>query len=224
MATIGDLVRAVSEAEGLEENFVSVYARAAREAKLIAHYGRGRSAARMSPSDGANLLIGLNGSALAKEAPATIGAFRRLRLRWIWPAEQSSFTPEMIGRNIAFGQALERLLTAFIPDKNGGQEIDHLVVENLSYAKGGLTRDELIRAAARHIRIEVAFERPRRVGLISFIMADTRRGVEEGRAVLRARYEAPEDAKKPDEAFGDRIQRTTITRRTLSAVGQILDN
>lgn len=80
MASIAELVRVVASAEGFEENFVSVYARSAREAGFISHHGRGRNAARMTPIDAAHLLIAVNASPLAKEVPETITNFRCLRL------------------------------------------------------------------------------------------------------------------------------------------------
>ena len=80
MASIADLVRIVASVEGFEENFVSVYARSAREAGFISHHGRGRNAARMTVNDAANLLIAVNASPLAKEVPATIRIFGSLRL------------------------------------------------------------------------------------------------------------------------------------------------
>lgn len=80
MASIAELVRVVANVEGFEENFVSVYARSAREAGLISHHGRGRNAARMTPTDAAHLLIAVNASPLAKEVPEVIARYGELRL------------------------------------------------------------------------------------------------------------------------------------------------
>lgn len=81
MAVISDLVRVVAEIEGFEENFVSVYARSAREAGYISHHGRGRNAAKMTALDAAHLLVAVNASPLAKEVPETIALYRNMRCR-----------------------------------------------------------------------------------------------------------------------------------------------
>ena len=79
MAVISDLVRIVAEVEGFEENFVSVYARSAREAGYISHHGRGRNASKMTALDAAHLLIAVNASPLAKDVPQTISTYKKMR-------------------------------------------------------------------------------------------------------------------------------------------------
>ena len=78
MALLSDLVRIVAEIEGLEEVSVGIFARTAREAGHITQGGRGRSAAKMSFRDASNLLIAVNGCALAKEIPSKLPGFRTL--------------------------------------------------------------------------------------------------------------------------------------------------
>src|SRR4051794_20525795 len=118
MASIGDLMRAVAKAEDLDENYVFVYARSAREAGFITHKGRGRHAAAMTPRDAANLLIAVNGATLAKDAPAAIDTYRKLKA-WEWPGVEQGMPPEvrdLLEPGASFGDALERLIKLLIPD------------------------------------------------------------------------------------------------------------
>ena len=78
MALLSELVRMIAKVEGLEEVSVGIFARHAREAGLIAQGGRGRSAAKMTFRDAANLLIAVNGCALAKQVSDSVPLFRGL--------------------------------------------------------------------------------------------------------------------------------------------------
>lgn len=79
MATLGALVETVAAAEGINRERVEAIARAVREASLIATHGRGPSAAQMSETDAANLLIAVNAAETARAAPETVRRFRALR-------------------------------------------------------------------------------------------------------------------------------------------------
>jgi hypothetical protein len=79
MATLTDLVAAVSAVTGLPEATVFAYGRFARQAGLIQQKGRGRSAAAMSIGDAANLLIAVAGTDVTREAGNAIETFRSLR-------------------------------------------------------------------------------------------------------------------------------------------------
>jgi hypothetical protein len=79
MATLSDLVTAVSAVTGLPEATVFAYGRFARQAGLIQQKGRGRSAAAMSIADAANLLIAIAATGVTKEAGKAIETFRSLR-------------------------------------------------------------------------------------------------------------------------------------------------
>lgn len=60
MATLENLVATIAEVQGIGAERVRAIARAVREAGLIAKHGRGTSAAEMSETDAANLLIAVN--------------------------------------------------------------------------------------------------------------------------------------------------------------------
>ncbi|WP_156453634.1 hypothetical protein [Methylobacterium sp. CCH5-D2] len=79
MALLSEMVQAVAGVEGIEPVSVGIFARHAREAGLITQGGRGRSAAKMSFKDAANLLIAVNGCALAKEVASGVTIYRNLR-------------------------------------------------------------------------------------------------------------------------------------------------
>lgn len=105
MALLSDLVRIVAAVEGIDEVSVGIFARAAREAGHIAQGGRGRSAAKMTARDAANLLIAVNGCALAKEVPTRVGEYRDLK------ALDRNRTDIEIGRpGNLFGRDFEQLI------------------------------------------------------------------------------------------------------------------
>jgi hypothetical protein len=79
MATLSDLVTALAGATGLPESMVFAYGRFARQAGLISQKGRGRSAASMTLSDTANLLIAVAATGVTREAGAAVEAFRSLK-------------------------------------------------------------------------------------------------------------------------------------------------
>jgi hypothetical protein len=79
MATLSDLVSALSNVTGLPEATVFAYGRFAREAGLIAQKGRGRGAAIMQASDAANLLIGVGGTDVTREAALAIRSYRPMK-------------------------------------------------------------------------------------------------------------------------------------------------
>lgn len=72
MALLSELVSAIAAVEGIEESFVAGVARYLREADLISQAGRGRGAARMTTNDAAALLIAVNATVLAKDAPSVL--------------------------------------------------------------------------------------------------------------------------------------------------------
>jgi hypothetical protein len=78
MATLSDLVTALSGVTGLPEATVFAYGRFARQAGLISQKGRGRSAASMSLTDATNLLIAVCATDVTREAGTAIKLFRSL--------------------------------------------------------------------------------------------------------------------------------------------------
>lgn len=76
MATPGELIKIVAETCHLPEVTVATYYKFLREAGLTTKGGRGPSAAKMQPSDVANLFIALAASSQAKNGPSTVIRFR----------------------------------------------------------------------------------------------------------------------------------------------------
>ncbi|WP_162596162.1 hypothetical protein [Methylobacterium sp. 17Sr1-1] len=115
MALLSDLVRTVAAVEGMDEVSVGIYARAAREAGFISQGGRGRSAAKMSVIDAVNLIIAVNGCALAKDVPNSIPIYRNLRVS---ECDNPGVSP-LGGARAAFGDDLERVISLWATrDKN----------------------------------------------------------------------------------------------------------
>src|SRR6516225_3304479 len=81
MATLSQLVEAIAEVEGMDSATVALIARTVREAGLITTGGRGPSAGKMTVADAANLLIAVNTSASAHEAPDRVRKYRQLEMR-----------------------------------------------------------------------------------------------------------------------------------------------
>jgi hypothetical protein len=79
MATLNQLIEAVAGVTGLPKANVFAYGRFARQAGLIGQAGRGRSAASMTVTDAANLLIAIGGTAVTREAGVTVETFRKLK-------------------------------------------------------------------------------------------------------------------------------------------------
>jgi hypothetical protein len=79
MATLSDLVTALAGVTGLPKSTVFAYGRFARQAGLISQKGRGRSAASMTLTDAANLLIAVAATGVTREAGTAVEAFRSLR-------------------------------------------------------------------------------------------------------------------------------------------------
>src|SRR4051794_11597802 len=100
MATLSELVEILARVEGIEPATVGLVARNLREAGLITTRGRGLSAANMSFRDAANLLIAVNATVSAREAPETLRNYRRLEIGWD-------------GQEIAqLGDAIEQIIQA----------------------------------------------------------------------------------------------------------------
>jgi hypothetical protein len=130
MATLSDLVAALSHITCLPEASVFAYGRFAREGGLIEQRGRGRGAAVMELQDAANLLIAVGGTAVTREAADAIRKYRPMRgaiydfappglrdlfLTWIKPLglkilDQHEFGTEY-GLKAPLGEFVEFLIT-----------------------------------------------------------------------------------------------------------------
>lgn len=81
MASPGELVQCIARALGVPENQVTQHDRNLAVAGLRTVGGRGRSAARMSPRDAANLLIGVAASSMVKDTVETVMEYGSLPVR-----------------------------------------------------------------------------------------------------------------------------------------------
>src|SRR5262249_2541293 len=104
MASLSELARTIAQVEGLEEATVNLIGRYVREDGLIATGGRGTSAATMTARDAANLLIAVNATTVAVDAPNTTRTYRALET-YGPPKSGSNRPPISCG---TFGQALEQ--------------------------------------------------------------------------------------------------------------------
>jgi hypothetical protein len=108
MATLSDLVETIAQVEGMEPATVSLIARNVREAGLISKKGRGLSAAKMTLTDAANLLIAVNTTAIVRESPQTVRIYRQLE-------EAIHFRRNnqlVLAERVQLGRALEQLIEA----------------------------------------------------------------------------------------------------------------
>lgn len=118
---ITDLIAAAARATGVRQQSTWQCARILREAGLIRHHGRGRSAADMAPADAANLLLGLMASDAWPEAPANVRLAREA-------------TPQHVKINGSFQDAPVALPVPFLYDESGqprtfGDAIEALIAE-----------------------------------------------------------------------------------------------
>jgi hypothetical protein len=114
MATLGALVEIIAHAEGIDRERVAAIARAVREAGLIATHGRGPSAAQMSETDAANLLIAVNGAETARAAPQAVRRFRALRTNHKNQREFGSVLEEIIAAAVRL-ELVEYLHRLYLP-------------------------------------------------------------------------------------------------------------
>lgn len=78
MVTPGRLRETITEVLGVPESTVTLQDRLLAEAGLRAKGGRGRSAAKMTSADAANLLIAVAGSSVSKDAPQIVRDYSAL--------------------------------------------------------------------------------------------------------------------------------------------------
>lgn len=150
MATLEQLVETVATREGMDPATVRLVARYVREAGLIGTGGRGLSAYQMGYADATNLLIGVNASASAREAPESVRRYRRL----VWSDAKRAGT---------FGEALDTLIEALATNQNLPQKY-------LSIPVHALLSQKRIRD------VEVTFHRPRARAELRVTVGDGFRG------------------------------------------------
>jgi hypothetical protein len=218
MTTLSELVNTIAKVEGIDPATVTLIARSVREAGLITTGGRGPSAARMTYRDAANLIIAVNASPTAREAPHTVQVYRALESwsRSFTYAGQKAERPKLLGQ---FGDALETLIEAVaigkLPDVYLGMPLDKLIVEEF---------------ASSHIEIELTFHKP----LPSASLAFTTPRLHEPFSLNRLHsfrqlgpsktfdFELPKKSKaRASRNFGDKQEVTSIGYLTFREVGEL---
>ncbi|OKO92174.1 hypothetical protein AC629_01180 [Bradyrhizobium sp. NAS80.1] len=193
MATLSELVAAIAAVEGVDAERVTAIARAVREDGLIQTSGRGTSAAQMSETDAANLLIAANTADTARTAPAAVKKYRTLQAK---------------RRSSQFGNELEELISAAKRECLA----DHLTkmvalfgTPDHRFGKSTYTKMEY--------GFEIEFEKPVPSVRVHIWVSIDRQG---------DRFEFTDRRLPTTKTTGDRRERTTITQRTILAVANVL--
>lgn len=200
MALFRDLSRTIAEVEGLSEMTVTGVGQYLRDAGMISKHGRGRAAAQMTCEDAVNLLIGVNATALAKDATEVVPRFLGLTDRDdIHPIEADYSNEDALARALfepsSAGQCLVDLLKCYIPDEKGCALMDD-----------------------SSLSVSVTFNRPRpRISIAAFYESNDPEETDDVIAVLDF-YSKSENP----TGTGDKRDSTTITEKTLAAVGRLL--
>jgi hypothetical protein len=155
VALLSDLVKAVAAVEGLDRVTVEFYARSAREARLISQKGRGRGAAHMTLTDAANLLIGINASALARDVADVIPRFRALKLDWTDARHlKIRALRDIVASRQSFGEHLESLLELARPDRTGESALSKLLSQSIRKSDLAFADKEKLTLPAPGLQLE----------------------------------------------------------------------
>lgn len=209
MALFRDLIGTIASAESVSEMTVTGIGQYLRDAGLISKHGRGKSAARMTTADAANLLIGVNASDLAKNAVAAVAAYGELQLPYPEKTniEHWSIAPAF-QKGVKLKDAIRIVLDAFVPDESGNTPIEREI--------DGLDYSIEIGFGAPVIS---AFIRVSQIGPPS--IANPFRWMEMQKTEAFGHYW---DRRYPWSSSSGRKSLTVIDKRTLSAVGIALAN
>jgi hypothetical protein len=217
MANLSELVEKVAEVEGIEVAAVTLIARHVREAGLIAMHGRGLSAAQMTRTDAANLLIAVNATGSAVHAPQAVRAYRRLQAVDFHGAAGPR-PPVVVG---TLAEAIEQLLAGTARDELPDPFMGQGVAPDFQDAFGQGEVDIALRFAKPMPRATLAMTRV----VEPDQTPETKR---QWLAVLRPDislvFESPPSRAPPKHTTppGDRVEETTIGYRTLRAVGKLI--
>ena len=211
MASVGMLVAAIARAEGLDPARVAMIARSLRENGFIAMKGRGNSAATMSPTDAANLLIGVNASPVAAGVAKLVGVYRNLQANEV--RRKTDRRPSSVLGT--FGIALEALIEAYrsgeLPDQFVGKKI---------------TTETQARFKAQELDFQISFFRPSLGASIRVTAVGRDLGPDLETYLAEATPPMLFFSFRPQsrslKIYTDRVEQTTISRWTLRAVGRCL--
>jgi hypothetical protein len=161
MAVLSELVNTVAKVTGVDRASVTLIARYAREAGLIAMSGRGSSAATMGLTDAANLLIAVNTVKHASEVARAVPLYRQL-VPYERDAKGKRHAREGIRR---FGEIMEQLIhaagTGILPDPFLGKQTPPQVKDEFARGKIQLVMKFNVTFVAAALRIVPAIARDR---------------------------------------------------------------
>ncbi|WP_143131922.1 hypothetical protein [Methylobacterium sp. 174MFSha1.1] len=162
MAFFNDMVRALADAEGMDEMTVRGIGIIVRDKGHISKGGRGLSAAKMTAKDATNLLIGVNGSSSNREAGEIVDEFRSFRqksARGLLPNGKGPLW-DIIMAKADFGDVLECMMATAFDSFSGEDKLGTAVVDGFDFPKGGVDRHDLISDIHNQIRLEINFLKP----------------------------------------------------------------
>lgn len=221
MALLSDLVAAIAAVEGVEESFVGGVARYLREADMISQAGRGRGAAKMLPRDAAALVIAVNATVLAKDAPSIL---RHLaEFTWKDEREASGVDPQSLAdtSDELFNWIMDRGGPLWPARANLLKFMERLIYSAVPLSSDVSRLSEVI-GDDRDTTFEIRFHRPnRRVAFqFSYYWENPDNiGDIEGNIFELGAFVSSEDQA---DTLGDRRERVIITHRTILEVGKVL--
>jgi hypothetical protein len=215
------LVEIVARVEGMDPATVSLIARNVREAGLISTGGRGLSAAKMTLADAVNLLIAVNATVTAREAPQTVRNYCRLETV---VGLRSAPSPQPRGR-IQLGDALKHLIVA---------ASNRTLQSYLSSTVPVLISQEFYK---EQVQIEFVFHKPTPYAYLTISALDgsisVTGGIHPGDASfdilfkdatkIEFEFNLPSDQVKRHarKHYGDRKDTTSIGYPTIRAIGKL---
>ncbi|MCJ2019162.1 hypothetical protein MKK84_17210 [Methylobacterium sp. E-065] len=213
MAFFNDLVRTIAAVEGMDEMTVRGIGIRIRDGGYISKSGRGLSAAQMNNRDKANLLIGVNASDTAIEAGDSVGHYRNLRLAQVWPPRPKfkGVIKDVFSSNRTFGSVMEDIVEFCASPISDMDVLGHHFTNGFNFKHEVLTELDDASGFDEVITVALNFRKPEKTATIELKSADA------DQIYLNVQYGLPSK-----EATSDRRDVTTITQKTLRAVGQLV--
>lgn len=217
MALLSELVTAIASVEGLEESFVTGVARYLREAGLISQAGRGRGAAKMTYADAAALLIGVNATTLAKDAPEVVRDL--LDFKWEDKRLEHGVLAEVIKERSdgLFDWVLQRSEHGYMGRGRLGTFLERLVYSAVPIS--GENSRLSSEVCSDEITFTITFHKPNMRVQFSYSYFWASEDDAEGEI-----YESGEflPLNPRPQLPGDRREEVTITAKTILEVGRVL--
>lgn len=214
MALLSKLVSVIAEVEGIEESFVISAARYLREAGYITQAGRGRGAAHMQSKDAIALLIAVNASSIAKDAPAVLAEWSQFK----WKDERKEIDYSSSGSVEDWSTELSGW--AIKPGYTLAMSMDRLLFHCIPLGDGPSSLEK--EAGDEGTFLSFSFYRPRKRVEFSYGYYWDHPEEPEGDTFEQGSFMPPDEISA--DAAGDRSDVVTITKTTLFAVGRALAN